>query len=324
MTELLPWHDQALRQVAAAHAAQRFSHAWLLYGSSGIGKAHFGRQLSQMLLCSNPQNTTARIMACGNCVSCRQFALNQHPDFLAPQPEEGRRVLGVDAVRALNEFAQLTRHHARHKVVLILAAEAMNTEAQNALLKTLEEPPTATILLLVTDHPARLLPTIRSRCQKLPFAAPTREQALQWLKSQGQTEPDAALDSAGGAPLRALHAAGQERITELRQWGADLGDLLTGRKSPISLAEQFSDPGRAAAFQQWLEQECRRYLRHALLQRPTQGVFSSLNIAGLLHLSRLLQELARIQDRSLRWNWQLAGLLYELQNLTQAGTGRAA
>ena len=152
--------------------------------------------------------------ACGVCPSCGYVAQGTHPDLQLIEPvtydEEGNRTpadaINVERVRELIEFSQLSPHRQRAKVGLIAPAEAMNAAAANALLKTLEEPPAGTFLLLVSHQPARLPPTIVSRCRRLPAPEPDRAAAAAWLAQNGigNADPELVLAQAGGAPLFAL------------------------------------------------------------------------------------------------------------------------
>jgi DNA polymerase-3 subunit delta' len=194
--------DRALSIVSRALTSGRTHHAFLFAGPEGVGKEKAARALAARLLCSAPDSkeeppslfgeTAAsgacedRLPAgtepCGRCASCRLFTADTHPDFhlihrglhrLHPERsvrESKGLFLGVDLIRHfLIQHATTTPRLGRARVFLLRDAERMNEGAQNALLKTLEEPPAGTHLILVTTSAARLLPTIRSRCQRVPF-----------------------------------------------------------------------------------------------------------------------------------------------------------
>jgi len=146
--------------------------------------------------------TAPFILACGECPGCRYAAAGQHPDLLRLEllvidPDEGTlqtvETIGIDRVRALTEFAQLTSHRQRAKVAVISPAERMNAAAANALLKTLEEPPPGTYVILVSDQPGRLPPTILSRCRKL--AVPLSAEDAEAMVRQLAVLPVVAIDS---------------------------------------------------------------------------------------------------------------------------------
>jgi DNA polymerase III subunit delta' len=209
----LPSWQTAIASSALAHR-QRWPHALLITGRRGLGKRLLALHFARALLCEAPQQSGE---ACGVCPSCGYVAQGTHPDLQLIEPvtydEEGNRTptdaINVERVRELIEFSQLSPHRQRAKVGLIAPAEAMNAAAANALLKTLEEPPAGTYLLLVSHQPARLPPTIVSRCRRLPAPEPDRAAAAAWLahNSVGIADPDLVLAQAGGAPLFALALA---------------------------------------------------------------------------------------------------------------------
>ena len=196
----------------------RLPHAILIQGMEGQGEFELGLAAAQSLLCEKPFPDGR---GCGACLACNWFRQGNHPDFrllvpesLAPESaiegaEPARREkrseqIRIEQVRELSGFLAVGSHRAGLRVVLIYPAETINTNTQNALLKNLEEPPPATVFLLVTARPEALLPTLRSRCIKLPLPPPDAAKALAWLREQGVSNPEAALAGAGGAPLVAL------------------------------------------------------------------------------------------------------------------------
>ena len=208
-----PWHSAAFDALLAR--AGRLPHALLLRGREGIGKLAFAEALARALLC---ENRKPREPACGKCVACAWMEQGSHPDYRKLEPEslaepveaeEGSdRKKGlqieVDQVRGLTDFIQLSSHRRGAKVVLIHPAEALNVNAANALLKNLEEPPPQTYFVLVAHRWHQLLPTIRSRCEQVVLASPSRELARDWLERQKLRDADLALAHAGGAPLLAV------------------------------------------------------------------------------------------------------------------------
>jgi DNA polymerase-3 subunit delta' len=226
-------------------------HALLVHGPSGTGKAEFARALAAGVLCEAPRAG----LACTACASCHWFSQGNHPDFREIVPEatadeEGEAaevetakadkarslVIKIDQVRAVADFISLSTHRSGFRVLVLRPAEAMQPAAANAILKTLEEPPPSTIIVLVSDRPARLLATIRSRCRQLALPMPPRNLALAWLKEQGTAFPETVLALAGGAPLlaRDLAEPGEEELrrrlfAELsRPGGADPLQFATG------------------------------------------------------------------------------------------------
>jgi DNA polymerase-3 subunit delta' len=119
----------------------------------------------------------------------------------------GTRFIQVQRVRELRDFLALSSHLGRSKVIVIDPADRLHPSAANALLKTLEEPTSGTVFILVSAQPQQLLPTIRSRCFRLEFPLPSAVDATQWMREQGIAEPAAVLSHTGGAPLAALDLA---------------------------------------------------------------------------------------------------------------------
>jgi DNA polymerase-3 subunit delta' len=221
----LPW----LAEPAHAIATRQRGHAVLLQGHPGAGVFELALRVARTWLCEGEG------APCGRCTACHLFATNSHPDFRALLPEltqvelgwsvgggdapeagdgEGAkgkrkpsREIRIDAVRAAIDWTHSSSSRGVAKVLLLFPADAMNLVASNALLKTLEEPPAGVRLLLVAEDAERLLPTLRSRCQRLPFAGPTPGQALAWLQAQGVTDAPVLLAAAGGHPLAARRLA---------------------------------------------------------------------------------------------------------------------
>lgn len=240
-----PWHRAALETLMANR--ERLAHALLVHGPNGIGKTQFARALAASVLCESPRAG----IACETCAACHWFSQGNHPDYreivpeAAAEEEEGEAegtksdkarslVIKIEQIRAVADFISLTTHRAGYRVLLIDPAEALHPAAANALLKTLEEPPPHTVIVLVSDRPARLLATIRSRCRLLALPLPKSAEALEWLRAQGVPEPAAALASAGGAPLLARDLA-EAPEAELRK--RVLGELARpGGADPLQFA----------------------------------------------------------------------------------------
>ena len=221
----LPWLQQPLHD-ALQH--QR-GHALLVQAANGVGAPQFMVALAQSWLCEAADRTPA----CGRCDSCRLLQSGSHPDFRGLLPEAQRASLGgghaqddapdgarsrkkpsrqirIDEVRAAIDWVAHSASRGRAKVLLLHPAEAMNLQAASALLKTLEEPPGKARLLLGTADAALLLPTVRSRCQRVRLSPPPPEQAVSWLTQEGVRDAAVLLAAAAGAPLlaRELAAAG--------------------------------------------------------------------------------------------------------------------
>lgn len=211
----LPWHQDAWSQVQAGLVSGRLPHGLVLSGALGDGLEGFSRRLAAALLC---RDANYALRPCGHCGDCRLVLASTHPDFHVVEPGEGQARVGVDDTRLAVEFAALSASQGRGKCILIPAADALNVQSSNCLLKTLEEPSANTYFLLQAEHRTRLLATIRSRCQSLHLRHPTATEALSWLSTQGLVEADARLrlELADGQPLAAL-AEDLDALAELRE-----------------------------------------------------------------------------------------------------------
>lgn len=230
-----PWHREQWQRLSTARAAGRLPHAILLAGPEGLGKGDFAQRLSDSLVCTQ---LDAGGDACGHCASCRQARAGSHPDQRIVEPEEPGKMIKIDAIRELTGRSVLSAQDGAYRVFLIRPAEAMNRAAANALLKTLEEPASRTVLILVSSHPTRLAATIRSRCQVLSFGIPQSKDVGEWLVKQGcEAELDELLAISGGAPLRALLAREQGWLEESRRLIQELLDLKQRKANPLAIVE---------------------------------------------------------------------------------------
>lgn len=242
----LPWLEATVQDLSDRIEAGRLGHAPLIHGPSGIGKQVLGDWLARRLLCTRPSGS----QPCGECQSCQLIDGGTHPDRFVIAVPEDKQGIGVDQIRDLIDRLQLTASVGERRVGVLVQADAMNTNAANALLKTLEEPPGGAWLILLSEQPARLPATVRSRCQQIVLRPPPEGLARGWLdQACRQTDEDdraTALSVCGGAPLAArelLESGGLE--TGL----AILADL-SGRSPHAGILERWqADP---AVTWQWL------------------------------------------------------------------------
>jgi len=201
------------------------AHALLVHAPGALGQFDLAMALARTWLCELPANGRA----CGQCAACRLMDARSHPDFHILLPDALRASLGwssndaemgdegdskskakpsreikIDALRAAIDWSQRTSARGGAKVLVIHPAEAMNAVTANALLKTLEEPPGRLRMLLTAADPDGLLPTVRSRCQRLPIATPSATEGSKWLAGQGVPDADLLLRAAGGQAQAAL------------------------------------------------------------------------------------------------------------------------
>jgi DNA polymerase-3 subunit delta' len=248
MSETTPmtWLESATRSLVRARGEDRFPHALLITGADGIGKRELASRVAAWLLCSDPG---AEMRACGRCDECALSAGGGHPDAYLITPLEDKKSIAVDQIRRLITDLTMKPLRASARVAILTPAETMNEAAQNALLKTLEEPVGTTFLLLLTANPMRLLPTVRSRCQPLQVASPDPEVGLAWLRENGPEGIDWAplLQFVGGAPVAALTLV-RDGVSEglaLHELLSDLEEavvrLVDGRVDPATVAERYKD-----------------------------------------------------------------------------------
>jgi DNA polymerase III subunit delta' len=261
MKNIYPWQKNDWARLQELR--KRPAHGLLFKGTKGIGKLYLAMNFAQSLLCEHPQDSD---FFCGKCPSCHWFEQGLHPDFRLLQPEtlslEGEETesgkkpskqISVDQVRDLADFIGMSAHQGGRRVIVIHPAEAMNTNAANALLKNLEEPPQGLLFILVSHKPQQLLPTILSRCLSFALPAPDAASATRWLTEQGVKNPAEAFAASGFSPLQAV------QLDE--QLGSEERDkLLRAVRQPavldvFALAEALQKTEQALVVQ-WLQQWC--------------------------------------------------------------------
>lgn len=225
VAQALPWIQPISDRIVQQYAKQRLGHALLLVGQEGVGKRLLLRELSQFLLCTNQQQGP-----CGECGNCHLFNAGSHPDLLMVEPEEKGKQIKIEQIRKVTEFVNTTAQRGHSKVVLLGPAEAMNINASNALLKSLEEPSANVTLLLYSHQPSGLLATIKSRCQQFSVYSPEFNQALNWLQQNNDAQlseqaANSVLRLASGAPLKALDMIEQDVHVQYMQFCQNMMDL---------------------------------------------------------------------------------------------------
>lgn len=209
--------DLVRRILEGALARGRLGHALLFSGPRGLGKAATAAALARAACCRDPRGAGA-LGGCGVCPDCRQVEAGVHPDvrWVAPSPSNIR----IEQVREILREAHLRPFSGRGRTFILRGADRLTEEAANALLKVLEEPPDGTRFILLTAMPGALLPTIRSRCQELPFRPLHPEAVAEMLRERAGLPGDEALAVArlaGGNPGLALEMAGSPRLGEARR-----------------------------------------------------------------------------------------------------------
>ncbi|HTU92274.1 MAG TPA: DNA polymerase III subunit delta' [Gemmataceae bacterium] len=232
-------HDALVEGFRRAVGRGRLAHAYLFTGPAGVGKRLFALELAKSLLCE--KSAEGSLQACDRCPSCVQVEAGTHPDFFtAARPPEALE-FPIDLMRQLCQSFALKSARGRGKVVLIDDADDLNEEAANCFLKTLEEPPPRSVLILIGSTPDRQLQTIVSRCQVIRFAPLSPELVDELLQAQGvedSTLRARLVRLSGGSPGMAKELA-DPALCEFRR------NLLAGlTKTPIAsvdLSRQWMD-----------------------------------------------------------------------------------
>jgi DNA polymerase-3 subunit delta' len=232
-------HDDLIQSFDQVVRRGRLGHAYLFTGRSGVGKRLFARELAKALLCEAPPEN--RLEACDRCPACHQVEAETHPDFFtAGLPEENMEV-PIEVIRELCRGLSLKPARGRNKIAILNDADDLNDAAANCFLKTLEEPPPGSVLILVGTSPERQLTTIVSRCQVVRFAPLPEKTVAAILEEQGMESgpmPERLARLSNGSPGQAL-ALADPVLWEFRQ------RLVEGLCKP--------QPDTVALGRQWIE-----------------------------------------------------------------------
>jgi len=235
---ILPWQTTQHHQLERRWLSRSFPHALLFSGNSGLGKKQFAEAISAAVLC---HHSDERLLACGECQSCLLLKAGNHPDYFLLSPEGKSQQIKVDQTREVSTILQQTAQLNHYQVVLIEQADRMNLAASNALLKTLEEPSANSLIVLVSSRPAKLLPTIKSRCQSLVFTVPDESVSLQWLREQSVSEAEPLLKLATGSPLLVLEYSETGELAYQKQWLSAWYDLSLRKQPLAAFVKEYSD-----------------------------------------------------------------------------------
>ncbi len=224
----------AIRLLQNALARERVPNGLLFWGPAGVGKGLTAFEMAKAINCLE-----AEADACGTCLACRKVAHGNHPDVKEVLPSGRGRIIGVDTVDFISELSAYRPFEGRWRAFIIQEAHRMNEAAQNHFLKTLEEPPSKTVYMLITDFPRMLLPTIRSRCQGVRFGALRPETITKLLLRDHDLPEDRAAAVAAvshGQMSRALDLVHSER----REKVLNVTERLAKGEDPMAVAEEFS------------------------------------------------------------------------------------
>jgi DNA polymerase III subunit delta' len=272
-----PWLSSAWGEFISKIEQDRLPHALLLVAQSGLGCLDLAKAMAQYLLCRAPKPG----LSCGVCKSCQLLQAESHPDLQWVQPEEDSKSIKIDQIRRMTEFTVNTAQQGGRKVIILSPAEAMNANSANALLKSLEEPSGACIFLLVTEQPAFLMATIRSRCSRMVISLPPQQQALNWLEFNRVANAERLLNQAGGRPLKVMDWLAADLWRQSDQLMEELDNLLLGKGSFLDISKNLVSYGPL-----WVVEQLQNWLVEALRQQnlaraDTQNMF----VVSLLKIS---------------------------------------
>ena len=336
-------HELAVRILEAALASGRLHHAYLLSGPAHVGKTTLAIQLAQAANC------TADDPPCGACEPCTRVGAGVHADVstieVDPDATEGARtVISIDAVKDLIASAHLRPYEGRTRVYVVQGADRLSQDAANALLKVLEEPPPDVLMLLLTDNPDGVLPTIRSRCQLLELRPLPLAQVAEVLRDEhGVGEEQAEMltrlsrgclgwaieASEDPAVLAAVHQR-LERITDVIEGGLEARFAYADQLARRFVRDRAA--GREELFL-WM-----RWLRDVLLVQQGQGArivnlswrdtlerqASALTSAQLVRWLRALTETVGALDRNANARLALEALMLQAPAVGTARVSGAA
>ena len=238
MNKLYKWQETQWQQTYRRVKQGSLPHSLLLSGSPGLGKQEFATKFAHSLFCEQVDENGH---ACGRCKKCLLLQAGTHPDFYVVSPEEKSKVIKIDQVRSLCDVMSRKSQLGGYRIAILYPAESMNTNAANALLKTLEEPGEGTVIILVSSQPSYLPATVRSRCQKIEFHLPETDDSKSWLLDQGVTgDIDLLLNLTQKSPLNALSAFNEGRLEERSSFLKEFMGLKQGLQNPLQLADKWN------------------------------------------------------------------------------------
>jgi DNA polymerase-3 subunit delta' len=256
-----------------AAARGRLAHAYLFVGPPGVGKSFFARELAKTLLCES--RSADGFEACDRCPACKLVDAGTHPDLFAVGRPDEKQEFPIEVIRELCANLSMKPARGRRKIAIVEDADDFNDQSANCFLKTLEEPPPGSILILIATSAEMQLPTIRSRCQVVRFG-PLAQQTVRELLTN-----DSELDAEAVSRLTRLAGTGVSRVRELAD--AELWKLRDSLFSAL-IQERPDGPALAAAVREWVEAAgkdsgAQRRRVSALVQLVTDGLRQALSLS---------------------------------------------
>jgi DNA polymerase-3 subunit delta' len=236
--------DKAIVFLRRVAANDKLACGYLFAGIQGIGKTTTAMAFALLLNCMEPGNEDG----CGKCTSCRRIIDGNHPDLILVELDEEKKAIGINQIREINRQLAFAPVLGRYRMIIIDPAEKMTIEAANAFLKTLEEPPPGTVFILTVRDPKDLLPTIVSRCQRVPFKPLPTGEIANWLVTERSVDREAARILARlseGSLGKALRMAEEGLLAERVNWIEMLDRAINGSPDVLlETAQKFFDLGK--------------------------------------------------------------------------------
>lgn len=314
--------ERALRVLRKALTSTRLAHAYLFYGPPGVGKRTIALQFVQALYCS-----TAAVDECGTCPTCRKISAGHHPDVMYVQTEG--TTMKIEQVRAVQRHLGFKPYENQRTTVILDGCEFLTPPAANALLKTLEEPPSHALLLLLTGNKDALPLTINSRCQMVPFCLLTPAHVRTLLERQRVPAATASLAASlvGGSLDRFTEADFTQRLTVRQNALHILQDVIQtqGTMSFLQARKLASKRDQCEEVFQWLTLLCRDLtmlrasanvsLYNQDLHAELTALIRQVSLNALLEAFDLLQQLTRYLRMNLNPQLLFEQLLVQLPRI---------
>jgi DNA polymerase III subunit delta' len=269
-------HQKQLATLRAALASGRLHHAYLFLGPEGVGKHTIAVAVAKAIHCQANADDF-----CGQCVNCARITDGNHPDVRALAPLADKKEISIQQIREIERELNYRSFTGKRKIVIIDPAILLNAAAQNALLKTLEEPPRESLIILIAPNAGGLLPTLRSRCLRLSFAPLSRPEVVAYLQKQHRksAEEAAFLAAMSMGSIGVALALDKDALTEKRRtWIDGLGALKSGDfQSAMTAAEALAgNREEALRFIKWAESWYRDLLIYGMTSQADDLVNSDM------------------------------------------------
>jgi DNA polymerase-3 subunit delta' len=275
-------HKKQLAMLRSGLSADRLHHSYLLVGPDGVGKSTVALALAKAIHCEDSSHDF-----CGRCANCARISDGNHPDVRVIEPLPDKKEISIQQIREIERELSYRSFSGKHKIAIIDRATLINLSAENALLKTLEEPPEKSLLILIAANAGGLLPTVRSRCVRLSFAPLNRQGVATYLRSRAEIAPDEidclAAMSMGSIGL-ALKLKKEGLLEKRRDWAKALSSLEAGDyQSAIAAAEELGDDRDGTlAFFKWAES----WFRDLLVYQSSHCPEELINIDMLVEIEK--------------------------------------